>query len=109
MKQILKYYNDAFAEIMKLGKVQDWQKPLNWFDAKLEAETGDGWFVDPGSNTVKFLLFLLTSEPSFLTSICKIKLNDIDQIKKLGPFIWAVSKICKSGEKYRQDKLPTGN
>ena len=67
VKQILKYHGDAFIEMMNMAKIPDMHKPLSmiWFDKDLEKNTGCGWNVDSESNTVKFILFLLSIDPSF--------------------------------------------
>ena len=55
---------------MKISNAQNIDKPLAWYDDKLEAETGDGWFVDTNSSIVKLLLFLLSMDPPLFMGIC---------------------------------------
>ena len=55
---------------MKISNAQNIDKPLAWYDDKLEVEKGDGWFVDTNSSIVKLLLFLLSMDPPLFMGIC---------------------------------------
>lgn len=112
VKQILKYHGDAFIEMMNAAQIPDPHKPLSmiWFDKDLEKDTGCGWRVDPETNTVKFILFLLSIDPSFQYYFDNLDhKSNFEQLQLLGPLLWAISIIIRTCEKNRKDKLPTGS